>query len=186
MDARWSQDLGVLCHKGGTNKKPVPSSLSSLEHQLTSEKDPEIRFLLQQTAALKKQNAAPASKELLVQDQLAKLKVSGAQPFRLAGQATGVCGPAGQGPATQERAGHDPLAKLPEEVLPAPKKIPMELLEPSLASLGPASHGLRAEGLELAGRPIFSAQGLAFLDAGRTQRALSFLDDAVPQQRRHP
>eukprot|EP00971_Amphidinium_carterae_P178683 3544579-Amphidinium_carterae.1 len=69
---------GGLVPQGGTGRKPVPSSLSkpweSLEHQLASEKDPEIRSLLQQAAALKKKQAAPVSKELPVQDQRAKLK----------------------------------------------------------------------------------------------------------------
>eukprot|EP00971_Amphidinium_carterae_P279027 5539015-Amphidinium_carterae.1 len=62
----------------GKGMKPVPSSLSKpwegLEHHLASEKDPEIRSLLQQAAALKKKQAAPATKELPVQDQRAKLK----------------------------------------------------------------------------------------------------------------
>eukprot|EP00971_Amphidinium_carterae_P220062 4368543-Amphidinium_carterae.1 len=51
-------------NKGGTGRKPVPSALSkpweNLEHQLASKKDPEVKALLQQAAALKKKQAAGA------------------------------------------------------------------------------------------------------------------------------
>eukprot|EP00971_Amphidinium_carterae_P104568 2070982-Amphidinium_carterae.1 len=59
-------------------RKPVPSSLTrpweGIQHQINSEKDPEIRSLLEKAAALKKQQAAPENKELPLQDKRAKLK----------------------------------------------------------------------------------------------------------------
>eukprot|EP00971_Amphidinium_carterae_P255934 5081647-Amphidinium_carterae.1 len=66
----------------GTGRKPVPSSLvepweakpwEQLEQQLATEKDPEVKALLQQAAALKKKQAASAVKDLPLQDQRSKL-----------------------------------------------------------------------------------------------------------------
>eukprot|EP00971_Amphidinium_carterae_P307422 6109442-Amphidinium_carterae.1 len=128
--------------QGGTGRKPVPSSLSKpwegLQHQINSEKDPEIRLLLEKAAALKKQQAAPENKELPLQDKRAKLKgqvrkltaALDKQQELLAAQQTKV-----QQLRRELATTHIELTKLPEDVLPAPKKIPMALLEPSLVSM---------------------------------------------------
>eukprot|EP00971_Amphidinium_carterae_P230185 4568604-Amphidinium_carterae.1 len=94
--------------------------------------------MLQQAAALKKKQTAPESKELPLQDKRAKLKAQvrkltstlDKQQELLAAQQIKV-----QQLRRELATTHIELAKLPEEVLPAPKKIPMELLEPSLVDL---------------------------------------------------
>eukprot|EP00971_Amphidinium_carterae_P161940 3210467-Amphidinium_carterae.1 len=126
----------------GTGKKPVPSSLSKpleakpreqLEHQLASEKDPEVKALLQQAANLKKKQAASSVKELpsKLTAQVKRLTASlDKQQELLAAQQLKV-----KELRRELAEAHVDLARLPEEVLPAPKKIPLSLLEPSLVSM---------------------------------------------------
>eukprot|EP00971_Amphidinium_carterae_P161616 3204157-Amphidinium_carterae.1 len=60
-----------------TGRKPPPSRITKpweqLEHQLISERDPEIRALLQKAAELKKSKANTQAKDLPLRDQRAKL-----------------------------------------------------------------------------------------------------------------
>eukprot|EP00971_Amphidinium_carterae_P166677 3302951-Amphidinium_carterae.1 len=89
-------------------------------------------------AASSGKQAAPESKELPLQDRRAKLKAQvrklistlDKQQELLAAQQLKV-----QQLRRELATTHIELAKLPEEVLPAPKKIPMELLKPSLVGL---------------------------------------------------
>eukprot|EP00971_Amphidinium_carterae_P226757 4497347-Amphidinium_carterae.1 len=60
-----------------SGRKPLPSKLTKpwepLEHQLSSEKDPEVKALLQKAAELKKSKANTQAKDLPLRDQRAKL-----------------------------------------------------------------------------------------------------------------
>eukprot|EP00971_Amphidinium_carterae_P214811 4262657-Amphidinium_carterae.1 len=129
----------------GSGKPQIPSSLSKpwepwaqLEFQLASEKDPEVKALLQQAANLKKKQAASFVKELPLQDQRSKLTAQvkrltaslDKQQELLAAQQLKV-----KELRRELAEAHVDLARLPEEVLPAPKKIPRALLEPSLVSM---------------------------------------------------
>eukprot|EP00971_Amphidinium_carterae_P028272 556737-Amphidinium_carterae.2 len=123
-------------------KKNLPSSITKpceqLERQLAADKDPEVKALLQQAANLKKKQSATAAKELPLQDQRAKLTPQikrlttavGKQQELLSNAQTKL-----QELRRELATAHVGLAHLPEEVLPAPKKIPMSLLEPSVVNL---------------------------------------------------